>query len=172
MKRQKIGSKGFTLVELMVVVAMVAVLAAWAVPTFDAMRANYQLESAFRRVTASVNWGRSQAIRAQSFVVLAPTGGQWSGGWTIFVDKNGNGVYDGGDELLRSEPAFPAKVEASGGAAPIKINPSGMLTSGTAMITELTNGIRTRRITISMNRVNVCDPVSSGISANASIQGC
>ena len=75
---------GFTLVELMVVVAIVAVLAAVGVPSFRDMLLNQRLATAAQGFNSALSFARMEAIqRAQSVKVTALAGNNWSDGWVV-----------------------------------------------------------------------------------------
>ena len=101
MKRMK---KGFTLVEIMIVVAIIAILAAIAIPNFVKYRKESQEASCestrAQIVTAAENWGSKPANAEQSSVdltTLAPTDGsgyfktapKCPDGGTFTITKNG-----------------------------------------------------------------------------------
>ncbi|MDH6166172.1 type IV fimbrial biogenesis protein FimT [Variovorax boronicumulans] len=77
-------SSGFTLVELMVVVAILAVLGAIGVPSFRDMLLNQRLATAAQGFGAALSFARMEAIqRAQGVEVIALAGGDWSEGWVV-----------------------------------------------------------------------------------------
>jgi prepilin-type N-terminal cleavage/methylation domain-containing protein len=163
--------RGFTLVELMVTLALAAILVMWAAPNFEISKKNYQLDSALNRLNISIGWARSEAIRTQMFVVVEPLSGSWANGWRVFTDKNRNRVYEAStDEILKTEESFPATVTATE-AHSIQINPSGMITE-VVTVGKLSNGIRVRDVSVRMNRLFVCDPETSGLPLTASVPSC
>jgi type IV fimbrial biogenesis protein FimT len=83
---------GFTLPELMITVAVLAVLGAIAAPSFTALIASQRLKSATSDVFTSLTRGRSEAIKRNREVTLAPltAGTSWHGGWRI---SNPNPTY-------------------------------------------------------------------------------
>jgi len=62
---QKMNS-GFTLIELMIVIAMISILSAIAVPRFNAWLPVYRLKSAARDLQGNMQKARSQAIKENS----------------------------------------------------------------------------------------------------------
>ena len=108
-------SRGFTAVELLVVLSIVAVLAALAAPSFNTLIESWRVRDAREGMTSSLFLARSEAIKRAGSVVLEKTplgtdcphasGNQfWSCGWLLYVDANGNGSRDA-NEGIQSFPA-------------------------------------------------------------------
>jgi type IV fimbrial biogenesis protein FimT len=76
-------SRGFTLPELLAVVAILATLSAVAAPSFSGLIATIRGRSASSELYASLTRARSEAIKRNAEVTLAPAGGQWQAGWSI-----------------------------------------------------------------------------------------
>ncbi len=100
-------ARGFTLVELMITVAVLAVLAAIAFPSFEGVMRSNRLATATNEAIASLTLARSEAIRsARPASVCGSTDGaacadDWSGGWLVWDDTNGDGTIDDGETLVR-----------------------------------------------------------------------
>lgn len=83
-RRRAVPAGGFTLVESMVVVAIVAVLGAVGVPSFRDLLLNQRLATATQAFVAALNLARTESIRrSQSVQVNALEGNDWSGGWAV-----------------------------------------------------------------------------------------
>lgn len=123
-------TSGLTLVELMFGIALLAILLALAVPSFQAQIAGSQLASASEALTGSLMQARAQAIRLGRRVTVCrsvnlqqcdtDTSRGWEVGWLTFVDtdRTGNEAQVSAlDTLLaRSEP-LPASVRVRGNRA-------------------------------------------------------
>lgn len=94
---------GFTMIELMVVVAIVAVLAALAAPSFTPLIERWRVRDAADNLQSTIYFARSESIKRGGSVVIAknPNSGncttastdtEWGCGWRVFFDANGDGV--------------------------------------------------------------------------------
>ncbi len=104
------SDKGFTVIELMLVVAVMGVMAMIALPAFNEMVQNNRRVSSVNDFLASMHIARSEAItRGQRVSVCrsnatrtacAGAAGGWRHGWLVFSDFDGNGAINGDDEIL------------------------------------------------------------------------
>lgn len=99
--------RGFTLIELMVTITVLAVLMALAVPSFAALLRQWRLTTTVETLAGDFRLARSTAIRTSRPVVLCVrnanqcgTGTDWTNGWLMFSDLNGNGNLNQGEPLL------------------------------------------------------------------------
>lgn len=86
------NSSGFTLVELLVVVALVAVLLALATPGYRNMQVRNSIRALVNDYTLSVYFARTEAVRQNAAVTICPstdgatcTNSSLEGGWVVFV---------------------------------------------------------------------------------------
>ena len=76
--------QGFTLIEALIVVALVGVLLTIAVPSFVSFTANQRVKSASFELYAALSFARSEAIKRRSEVTVRPASGtDWATGWTV-----------------------------------------------------------------------------------------
>ena len=83
--------RGFTVIELMIVVAILAILTAVAVPGMRNLIQAQRVKTAAFDVYAGLSLARSEAIKRNTSVTLTPTSGDWAKGWSG-SDSNGNVV--------------------------------------------------------------------------------
>ena len=126
---QPIRSHGFTLVELMVTVAVIGILAVIAVPGMTALINNSRLNAQAEELVSSLQLARAEAVRRNARVTVCPsTDGStcasstsWSG-WVIRGHDNVNDV----DDVIRNN-SVAGNVQISGPAAGIVFKPSGLI---------------------------------------------
>jgi type IV fimbrial biogenesis protein FimT len=109
-------SRGFTLIELMVVVALVAIMLAIAVPSFASFISSYRATAAINDILQAVTQTRTEALKRGRRVTLAPIAGDWTQGWTVFVEPTAtaNQVYSSGDELIYQHGPLPSSMTVAG----------------------------------------------------------
>jgi len=143
-----VSSSGFTLVELMVTLAVVAILVVFAVPNMRATLQNNRIITQNNNLLADISLARSEAIRRVRTVTIctwnsttAPAcngGGNWSSGRLIWADQNRDGIM-GADEIVRSrEGIAPMTLNQLGGNVdPIIFNGRGQAANFANTITFL-----------------------------------
>lgn len=105
---------GFTAIELLIVITILAVLTALAGPSFGPMIERWRTNQAVNNITSTIYVARSEAIKRGGKVsvrkiangtdgcTFASTNQEWSCGWIIFVDTDEDGNLDAGEEILQS----------------------------------------------------------------------
>lgn len=170
---------GFSLIELMVTVALISILMAVATPSIVTYRRNAELVSLANSLAASINGARGEAIKRGRYALVTPTDGSyWSSGWVVFVDVNRNNTYDSGTDILVATSDVPSNTititanGAAGGTPPyIRFDASGYPKDQSNGFGALTFSIsrndvasskaaeETRRLIVaSTGRVRVCRP--------------
>ena len=115
-------TRGFTLIEMLIVIAATAVLLAIGAPSMAGMVKSARISSASNLFFSGLLLARSEAIKRNSRVVLckssegvvcSPTGG-WEQGWIIFHDSNNNGLRDGFEIIIQRESSLSAEIRLVG----------------------------------------------------------
>ena len=123
--------RGFTLIELIVTVAIAAILLTIGVPSFQTMILNNTRVAQTNEFVGVLNLARSEAIKRGSRVVICrstngsscatDTTGIWEGGWIAFVDRNQNGVLNAGapdnEEVLKMQSSIANRFTLRSGSA-------------------------------------------------------
>jgi type IV fimbrial biogenesis protein FimT len=118
------AQRGFTLIELMVALAVMAIVIGMAVPGFQSMINGNRLAGASNELIASVQTARMEAIRRGARVAICASADANAGagatcatsgidGWIVFVDVDHSDAFDAGDTLLRNS-TVDGNVEVSG----------------------------------------------------------
>ncbi len=123
--------RGFTLIEMMVTLALVAVLMMVAVPNFTAFQRNSELTSVANNIVGAMNTARTEAMKRNTNALVAPiTSNDWAGGWRVFVDVDRDGTFNTGDILVTTYPALPSYLTASSSVPNALFNGSGYSFAG------------------------------------------
>lgn len=119
----KIRQSGFTLIELLLTVTVLSVLVALAVPGFRSMFVNRSVQTTADAFVTDMRYARSEAIRRSARVSVcsssdgascATVTNAWKDGWLIFLDQDGDGVFETGDEIVRVQDAWPSMLSIQG----------------------------------------------------------
>jgi type IV fimbrial biogenesis protein FimT len=120
--RSRMMQSGFTLLELMVTVSLLAVLLGLAVPAFQSAALSSQLRAAANDLVSSAYLARSEAIKRNTVVTLCVSAdgvscgsGNWEQGWII----------QSGTTLKRQSAAPPGLQITAGGVTSLSFQPTG-----------------------------------------------
>ena len=138
--------KGFTLIEMMVTVAILAIILGIGVPSFQTLIERNRVSAASNKLFTALTTARSEAIRRGQNITLSRTGDSWAGGWSIAA----------GNTTLRFENALPngIGITETNGVASVVFGVNGRVTTpvdGYAMFKVCFTGstVNAREIAIS-----------------------
>jgi type IV fimbrial biogenesis protein FimT len=103
--------RGFTLIEMMVVISIVAILTFLAIPSFVETIKRYHVAAIKDELEASIHLARAEAIRRGVQVILSRTtgcgktlvdSGDWGCGWEMVIDSNADSIKTVGEQILQT----------------------------------------------------------------------
>ncbi len=171
---------GLTLFELVAVLAICALTMGIALPDMRQVIRSHQLKAAVNDLFGAIDLARTQAIARGRRVLLVPAdpaAGDWSRGWVVFVDQDGDRRPDGDEEVIMGHGpladgiAVEAAFTSQQGLPYLAYNSAGRSCSDASSMAprwgtlSLFQERQTRRIKINMlGRARVCDPARDGAS--------
>ena len=135
--KQATPAYGFALLEALTAVAIIGVLAAIALPSFQAVSARLKVRSTVDALTTSFYLARVEAIKRGGHVTLTKTpdsadcstvkASLWSCGWTVFADDDDDGIREASEEMLQANSTPPGiEVTQTAGRKAISFNAWGV----------------------------------------------
>lgn len=154
--------KGFTLLELMVTIAIAAILLSLALPSFQGVIRSNRVSTATNELLASLSLARSEAIRNTRGAGIcasadgASCGTDWNSGWLVWSDTDGDGAVDAGETVVRytqgkasttitgtaSTLAFDQRGRSRGVQRTVGITPSDVATPARCITISVTGQTR------------------------------
>jgi type IV fimbrial biogenesis protein FimT len=130
--------QGFTIIQLMVALTIVAVLTGLAIPSYRYVTNGSRISGEINNLLGDLQYARYQAIKqGQPITVCASSNGTsclgstattWNTGWIVFNDANGNATVDPGEAVTRVQQAFSGTdtlTTVTGGVGAVTFNREG-----------------------------------------------
>ncbi len=123
---QAIKQHGFTLIELLVTLSVASILLTVAVPSYQTFIQDSRLITQSNSLHSALMLAKSEAVkRSGSATICSSTdgatcngGGNWSNGWIVFADNDGDGIVDAGEQIIQVGMALVGgNTLSSGGGA-------------------------------------------------------
>ncbi len=130
-------SRGLTMMEILITLLILGLVAALGLPSLSKFIEDNRLNAAIADLQSSLQTARAEAVGRNAYVTLCKkntastdcvTSGGWQQGWLIFVDVDGDGTVDVGDEILMVHDAMLGSLTLHGTAGVedlITFRPSG-----------------------------------------------
>jgi type IV fimbrial biogenesis protein FimT len=134
--------KGFTMTEVAVVLSLIGIMTAIAVPSYISWLPRHKLQTSVRQIYDDMNLAKIRAVKDNTVavVIFTPATNQY----TIFLDTNGNWALDGPEPRIRQSASLEDGVTITGTTLPAHtsgFNNRGMLPTGATPggVVQLTN---------------------------------
>lgn len=116
-------SRGFTLVELVMTMAILMIVLAAAIPSLDELKRRNAASAAHNMLSTGFAAARSHAVTTGALTTICPVApeggcrsdGVWDAGWWIFIDTNGNNHLDPSEVVVRHQNQIPTGVRIRSG---------------------------------------------------------
>lgn len=142
-KRPTRRSRGFTLIEGLVVLTITAILLGLAAPAMMQFLARQRVEDVARRVAEDLAFARNEAVKRNARVLVCagtsgtcaatPLTGAWAGGWRICYDIDADDACDTGTTADPNPMRFggtpSATATVTGPTSRLRFNADGTLTA-------------------------------------------
>ncbi|KZX79063.1 hypothetical protein A3715_34550 [Oleiphilus sp. HI0009] len=151
---------GFTLIELMLALVVAGIVAVIALPSFGNLIARNQISATANNVVGALNLARAEAaqrgrvVQVNSLDVGTPT--NWTSGYRIWVDLDGDAIFDANEEIRRFD-AIDGALTLTGTAGTFSFNGAGFATPAISFnLCTAQAGLDDRQIAVALSgRVNV-----------------
>ncbi len=165
-------SEGFTLLEALATLAVISICLALGVPSYRSFVERQRASTAMHLLTAHMASARSTAVSYRIPTVVCPsdrsggcrTDGDWSQGWLMFFDKDGNRQPDLREDILRDEnaPIHPSlRILSSAGRSQLRYLPDGRSAGSNLTVRLCREGLLLGRVMVS-NAGRVRSEVATG----------
>jgi len=130
--------KGFTLVELMIIISIFGILMSMSIPSFEGMLKRQKASGEANNLVSLIYLARSEAIKTNQVVTICRSadglecGNDWKDGWMMFVDNNRNGAKEADERIIRSGHAgngYQVSFRAFGSNRYLRFTPLGITLS-------------------------------------------
>ncbi len=124
---------GFTMVELLITLAVAGIIAAIALPNFQNFIKDNRLKTRTSEMVSQLQLARSEAAKQKMRVTICTStngsactaGTDWDKGWIVWTDKNSNAGIDPDSEILKTERESKQAVVINAGSDTLDYLPDG-----------------------------------------------
>jgi len=128
--------KGFSLIELVITLAVVAIMSSMVLTLSSAFLQDNRIATANNDLVSSITLARSTAvIRGQRASICSSsngtscTGTAWELGWIVFTDEGTAAAIDGDDQIIKISHKTATDISISGAANFVQFKPEGSVAS-------------------------------------------
>ena len=173
-------ARAFTLIELLMAIAILAVLCSLGVPAFGSLAGRAHGRNARTELVTALNQARLAAVMQRARTSACPSRDQqqcvrtteWHHGWIVFADRDRDGLRSAGEPLLAINQGQPGGVAilSTAGRLHVDYRPDGSVggTNLTLTVCDRQAGAAEARAVV----VNQAGRVRQGTASPAAAEGC
>ncbi len=138
------AASGFSVIELIIVMAIACILLALGLPSFVNFTRDVRAGSMMSQLTADIQVARSEAVKRNTRILLcarngnactgAPAAAAWMNGWLVCYDRDSNGACDPSTAAepnpIKAQDAIAAPLAIAGPAVNLVMLPTGATSAG------------------------------------------
>ncbi len=176
---QRTTQTGFTMIEMLMTIAIAAILTTIAIPSFRYITNSNRIASELNGLLGDLQLARAEAIKEGRTVTVCQSNDgatctnstSWQGGWIVFSDPINVGVYDLGETYLRKQKPFSGTdtFVASNNVSAISFNREGYavgMANGTLLTLHDSSGNTAWTRCLSINLSGQMTSEMQGITTN------
>jgi type IV fimbrial biogenesis protein FimT len=143
-KNKANAASGFSVIELIIVMAIACILLALGLPSFVDFTRDVRAGSMMGRVTADIQVARSESVKRNARILFCardgndctgtPAAAAWMNGWVVCYDRDSNGACDPSTAAepnpIRVQAAIQAPLVIAGPAVNLVMLPTGATSAG------------------------------------------
>lgn len=154
-------TKGFTLIEMMVTVAIAAIIVGIGVPAMKSFLDTNRRAAAVNSFVTDVQRARSTAASRGVTVVMCTAADatgcsgvtNWEAGWMLFIDSNGNDTFETATDTSLSfhSPSAGVSMPGNGGSGLLRFSPGFLSMTGNLTVAVCVDNVNEhgRQVTVS-----------------------
>ena len=102
-------NSGYTLLELIITVALISLIFAFAIPSLTTFNQNDRLTTNINTLIGHLAYARSEAVKRSVQVAIcasndaATCSGGWDDGWIVYIDADSDNAFTAGEEIVRTQ---------------------------------------------------------------------
>jgi type IV fimbrial biogenesis protein FimT len=145
-------TSGFTLIELIAAIALLAIVTGLAVPAFTDLAQKQRIDSTANELVAHLNLARLHAVTRREVTLMCPSSdgircndrNRWEDGWIVFRDPDRNRRIDAEADLLRVGSPSKGILVDSAGRFRVRYQPDGTA-GGSNLTLKICDRVRPER---------------------------
>lgn len=133
------NNKGLSLIQLMITVAIMAILLTVGAPSMQSILQHNRVIAAVNEISSAARTARFTAIDQEETTIICPTsdyatcGTDWSLAKIVFADENANGKRDNNEPIILSTDPVGTGLVLSGISAPLTFTADGSVSLATTI---------------------------------------